>query len=109
MAFKATAGLHHPLRAPHPLSGEADAPRAVMHGFLNVFLAAAFAWHGERRIEPIVAETDARAFRFDERAHWRDRSLEAAQVRTAREQFAHAFGSCSFAEPVADLEALGWL
>ena len=80
-----------------------------MHGFLNVFLAAAFAWHGERDIEPVLAETDPAAFRFDDRAHWRDRSLDAEQVREARAHFAHAFGSCSFEEPVRDLEALGLL
>src|SRR5262245_27937410 len=44
LPFKATAGLHHPVRAPYPLTYESNAPRAVMHGFLNVFLAAAFAW-----------------------------------------------------------------
>ena len=109
LSFKATAGLHHPVRAEYPLTYESDAPRAVMHGFLNVFLAACFAWHGECDIEPILAETDAGAFRFDDRAHWRDRSLDAAEVRHAREYFAHAFGSCSFEEPVRDLEALGLL
>jgi hypothetical protein len=109
LPFKATAGLHHPVRAPHPLTYETDAPRAVMHGFLNVFLAAAFAWHGEWDIEPILAETDLAAFRFDGGAHWRGRSLDAAQVREARLRFAHSFGSCSFAEPVRDLEALGLL
>jgi hypothetical protein len=109
LPFKATAGLHHPVRAVHTLTYEADAPRAGMHGFLNVFLGAAFAWHGERHIEPILAETEPTAFRFDERAHWRDRSLDAGQVREARAQFAHAFGSCSFEEPVQGLEALGLL
>ena len=79
LPFKATAGLHHPIRAPHPLTYEANAPRAVMHGFLNVFMAAAFAWQGERKIEPILAETDANAFRFDERARWRDWSSKRAR------------------------------
>ena len=78
-----------------------------MHGFLNVFLAASFAWHGDRDIEPILAETDPTTFRFGQRASWRDRSLDAAQVREARTEFAHAFGSCSFEEPLRDLEALG--
>jgi hypothetical protein len=109
LPFKATAGLHHSVRAPQALTYEPDAPRAVMHGFLNVFLAAAFAWHGDRDIEPVLAETDAAAFRFDDRARWRDRSLDAAQVREVRTQFAHSFGSCSFEEPVRDLEALGLL
>ncbi len=38
--FKATAGLHHPVRAEHPLTYDADAPRALMHGYLNLFVAA---------------------------------------------------------------------
>jgi hypothetical protein len=109
LPFKATAGLHHPARAAHPLTYEPDSPRAVMHGFLNVFLAAAFAWHEDRDIEPVLAETDPAAFRFDDRARWRDRSLDAEQVRDARRHFAHSFGSCSFDEPVRDLEALGLL
>jgi hypothetical protein len=109
LPFKATAGLHHPIRALQPLTYGADAPRAVLHGFLNVFLAAAFAWHGQRNIEPILAELDGNAFRFDERAYWRDWSLDAGQIREARAQFSHSFGSCSFEEPVGDLEALGLL
>jgi hypothetical protein len=109
LPFKATAGLHHPVRAPHPLTYAADAPRAVMHGFLNVFMAAALAWHGDRDLEPVLAETDPASFRFDDRAHWRDRSLTADQVRDARTHFAHAFGSCSFDEPVDGLKDLGLL
>jgi hypothetical protein len=109
IAFKATAGLHHPIRSDHPLTYEPGAPRATMHGFVNVFLAAAFAWHGIRAIAPVLAETDAAAFRFDGRAHWRDLSLSAEQVRESRRKFAHSFGSCSFEEPIADLQSLGWL
>ena len=109
LPFKATAGLHHPIRSLHPLTYEAGAPRAMMHGFLNVFMAAAFAWHGKHNIEPVLTETDAKAFRFDGRAHWRDWSLDAEQVRDARQRFAHSFGSCSFDEPVHDLEGLGLL
>src|SRR5262249_44337983 len=41
LPFKSTAGLHHPVRKQHPLTYEPDAPQGVMHGFLNVFLAAA--------------------------------------------------------------------
>jgi hypothetical protein len=93
----------------HRLTYDTGAPSAVMHGFLNVFLAAAFAWHGRRPIEPILGETDAGAFRFDERAHWRDWSLDAAEIRAVRLQFAHSFGSCSFDEPIAGLVELGLL
>jgi hypothetical protein len=109
LPFKATAGLHHPVRAEQALTYAPDAPRATMHGFLNVFLAACFVWHGRSEIDPVLAETDPAAFRFDDRAHWRDWSLDVGQVQDARTNFAHAFGSCSFEEPVHDLEALGLL
>lgn len=109
LPFKATAGLHHPIRSRHPLTYESRAPEATMHGFLNVFLAAALAWSGVESIEPILAEEDAGAFHFDECAHWRNLSLTADQIGTARTHFAHSFGSCSFEEPLQDLEALGWL
>jgi hypothetical protein len=109
--FKATAGLHHPIRSLRPLTYAADSPRAVMHGFLNVFIAAAFAWHGEDELLPeILKEEDPRAFQFvGDVLHWRDYGLWTAQIASARRDFAHSFGSCSFEEPVADLRALGLL
>lgn len=106
LPFKATAGLHHPIRAVYPLTYEPEAPQAVMHGFLNVLMASAFAWHGEQEIEPIVSEMDPSAFSFDERAHWRNKSLDAAQISDARHRFIHSIGSCSFDEPVHELQAL---
>jgi hypothetical protein len=109
LAFKATAGLHHPVRSMQLLTYAPDAPRAAMHGFLNVFLAAAFAWHGLRDIDPILAETDVSAFSFGEEARWREHTLSAAQICEARKNFAHAFGSCSFEEPIQDLKGLGLL
>jgi hypothetical protein len=109
LPFKATAGLHHPIRASHPLTYEAGAPQAVMHGFLNVLLAAAFAWHGERNIEGILAETDSMAFDFTAQARWRDKSLSCDQVSEARLHFIHSIGSCSFDEPVNELQGLGLL
>jgi hypothetical protein len=109
LAFKATAGLHHPLRAMHPLTYEADAPQAVMHGFLNVLLGSCFAWHGEWDIEPIIAEMDPANFSFDERAHWRDKSLSISEINDARNNFIHSVGSCSFEEPIHDLQALALL
>jgi hypothetical protein len=37
LAFKATAGLHHPLRSLHPFTDQPESPAGMMHGFLNVF------------------------------------------------------------------------
>lgn len=112
--FKATAGLHHPIRSEHPLSYEPDAPTGMMHGFVNVFLAGAFV----RSIKgfdldttiAVLDETDPGAFVFDdEQVAWRDVVLPIVSLARVREGFATSYGSCSFDEPRDDLRALGLL
>lgn len=110
--FKATAGLHHPLRSRHALTYAAGSPQATMHGFLNLFVAAVFAWNGlgTDALHEILEETSADAFDFqDDQLCWRREALSTAQVRAGRRDFAHSFGSCSFEEPVSDLRELGLL
>ncbi len=111
--FKATAGLHHPVRAEHALSYEDDAPRAMMHGFINVFMAAALVKYAKLSLDDTIElldETDAAAFAFEEdRAAWRDREVSLIDLARSRESFALSYGSCSFEEPVADLKQLGLL
>lgn len=114
LAFKATAGLHHPLRAMHRLTYKSDSPQAVMHGFLNVFCAAVLLWHEpDHRQEAawMLSERDADAITMDEAMTWHNSgvTLSADQIRDARAQFCIAFGSCSFTEPIEDLRKLGWL
>lgn len=112
LPFKATAGLHHPLRSVRPLTYEQDSSQAMMHGFLNFFLAAAFAWHGTKEgvILEILNETEPGAFVFGERnVQWCGHKLSTQQIAQARRDFAHSFGSCSFEEPVTDLRRLDLL
>ncbi len=109
LPFKATAGLHHPVRSVRSLTYAQDSPRAVMHGFLNVFTAAAFAWHGAERglLLDVLQEEEAEAFAFGGKAlEWRGHALSAEQIAAARNEFAHSFGSCSFEEPIGDLREL---
>jgi hypothetical protein len=106
LAFKATAGLHHPIRCVRPLTYEADAPKATMHGFLNVFIAAAL----PRFATQILLEENPRAFAFDDGGlWWHDLRVPCEELVRLREQFAISFGSCSFEEPIADLKESGWL
>ena len=110
--FKATAGLHHAVRGEHPLTYEKGAPRATMHGFLNVFAAAAFAHAGmgASELEGLLEETEGTCFRLgNDGLAWRDRRIDTAALAAARRDFAVSFGSCSFREPVAELQALGLL
>ncbi|HYK04396.1 MAG TPA: hypothetical protein VE974_21780 [Thermoanaerobaculia bacterium] len=106
VAFKATAGLHHPLRCVKPLTYEPNAATGTMHGFLNVFLAAALLDDAEQ----VLAETDAKAFAFDdEGVTWRDRRVTTEELAEMRRTFATSFGSCSFEEPINDLRELNLL
>ncbi len=100
--YKATAGLHHPVRHVDAATG------FTMHGFLNLLTAAAIAPRADRAVlEAIVAEEDPAAFRFDEEAlAWRDQQIDTPELAAARESAFVAYGSCSFAEPVDDLVAL---
>lgn len=109
--FKATAGLHHPVRGLHLLAPD-GAARAMMHGFINLFLAAALAWFGaeEAAVRWTLAEEDPTAFRVDDDViRWHEHAMTADQLELVRRDFAISFGSCSFAEPVDDLRAMGWL
>jgi hypothetical protein len=110
--FKATAGLHHPLRSVNKLTYEPDSPTALMHGFLNVFLAAAFAYNGMSidQLVDLLEERSPEAFQFDSGGvTWRNEMVVRGQLRNARSLLAIAFGSCSFEEPIEDLKRIGLL
>jgi hypothetical protein len=105
--WKATAGLHHPVR-------RFDAALGVrMHGFLNVFGAGVLTHArqlAEGDVRRVLDEEDPRAFAFDDGGfRWRDFAVTADEVAAARHRAAVSFGSCSFDEPRDDLRALGLL
>lgn len=107
--FKATAGLHHPLRAEYRLTYEPDAPRGAMYGFLNVFLGAALHATGMPAAElpDLLEERSPDALRIDEVGiSWRRWCLTTDQAAAARASLALSFGSCSFREPIDDLKEL---
>ena len=105
--LKFTAGLHHPVRG---MDQTEDVP---MHGFLNVYGAALLApEHGldVAALEAVVTDSDPRSFRVDETAFaWCDQTVAAARIAELRRTLLGGFGSCSFAEPMADLRSLSLL
>jgi hypothetical protein len=93
LVFKATAGLHH---AYPTAAGE--------HGFLNLLAAAVFGDEEAALAAPAGSfELDAEAFRWD------GRSASPRQLADVRAALFHSIGSCSFFEPVDELERLGML
>jgi hypothetical protein len=115
--FKATAGLHHPLRG-HSFTHALDKTSTTrvsttMHGFLNVAIASAFAYH--HAITPneaaaILEEPSIDPFQFSEaEVRWHHHSLSLREIEHSRSQFFRSFGSCSFQEPINDLYDLRFL
>jgi hypothetical protein len=93
LVFKATAGLHH-----------AYATESGEHGFLNLLAAAVFGNEEEALEErPQAFALDAASFR------WRDREALPARLADVRASLFHSNGTCSFFEPVEELEQLGIL
>lgn len=93
LPFKATAGLHHPLRA------------AGGHGFLNVVAAALF---GEE--EEALGDEDPYNFALTaESFTWRGRSASAEELGRVRHELFAGFGSCSAQEPADELRSRGFL
>lgn len=94
IAFKATQGLHHPVPRP-----------GFPHGFLALLAALRLRQaRGEafRDVEACLGEADVAAFDLTDGLAWRGNSVSAAQLARLP---AFAIGSCSLAEPDADLLA----
>jgi len=102
--FKATAGLHHPVRRWD------DSVQAKMHGFLNVFGGGALAYLrglSEAQLAALLACEDPNSFRFESgEFRFEKWAVGADEVARARREAVISFGSCSFDEPRADLAAL---
>ncbi|BAY08473.1 hypothetical protein [Calothrix sp. NIES-2098] len=108
--FKATAGLHHPLPGKHRVTGEADSPVTVMHGFLNVIVLAALVYHQKLTLETaleLLPESSSDNFQFTrDSIAWKNHQVNISEIAEARKRFFRSFGSCSFQEPIDDLKEL---
>ena len=102
--FKATAGLHHPLRH------HAESVGCSQFGFLNVFVGAALAWNGRCEEDALVRILEAESledFQIEnDRIGFGGQHVTLDQIEHARERFCHSYGSCSFLEPQEDLHGL---
>ncbi|WP_416873120.1 hypothetical protein [Kitasatospora sp. SC0581] len=94
LPYKCTAGLHNAVRHTDPETGFEH------HGFLNVLLAAQET--DRAAAAAVLAERDGEVLAKAARA------LTDRQIVVIRNSFT-AFGTCSIAEPLGDLAALGLL
>jgi hypothetical protein len=101
--FKLTAGLHEPVAHLESSNG------AQSHGFLNVFVAAAVAYHDDASLRQMVEILDVQ-----EESRWKfspggvyldDLHFTSNSLDEVRGMFT-SFGSCSVQEPLAGLNRL---
>jgi hypothetical protein len=81
----------------------------MMHGFVNLFIAAAFVRAGMQSdiAVHLIEEQSEEAFHFDlDGVAWHQYRLSPGEIAEAHRAFAISFGSCSFTEPIADLRTL---
>lgn len=108
VAFKATAGLHHPIRNDYRLTYESDSKMATMFGFLNVFYATMMSWEhaiGIDELTEILAAKEPTRFKATEdEISWGDLTVKSKRVNKLRSQSIISFGSCSFLEPTNELQ-----
>lgn len=96
--FKATAGLHHPVRS------------GATHGFLNLLAAAVFTDARQSELERILSVEDPTAFDVgEERLALGALEASADRIASARKELFAGYGSCSWREPIHDLHELGVL
>jgi hypothetical protein len=106
IGFKATAGLHHPLRGRYRTTDAPGAPSGDMFGFLNLLLAATLmrGTLSDEDARALLEESDESAFVIDDQTiAWRERVADLETITATRARFATSFGSCSFREPVEEL------
>jgi len=103
--FKATAGLHHPFRYEDPDDG------FTHHGFVNIVTAAVMASSlDDSLLVELISDQDGANFDLAPSGlSWRGHSVTAEAVATGRAGLITSYGSCSVAEPLDDLAAMGVL
>jgi hypothetical protein len=105
--FKATAGLHHPVRHFNEDQG------VDMHGFLNVMFAITLGrvHHLDpSKIQEIIEERNPLSFEFiPSGIRWNTLAASTTDFIFDRKRHGLSIGSCSFNDPRADLVGLGWL
>lgn len=95
LPFKLTAGLHHAVRGPDPVTG------GVTHGVANVLLATVAAAEGAgcEQVAAALERTDADGLASEVRA------LTGDQVRRLRALWS-SFGCCGVLDPLTELDRL---
>jgi hypothetical protein len=102
--WKATAGLHNPVRCFDPALG------VLVHGFINLLMASVLAKAlalTKSQVQELIEDQDPQSFAWlDDRVAWRNLSIPKGAALNGPMQ---SFGTCSVDEPMQHLRELGWI
>ncbi len=111
VGYKFTAGLHHARAGEYALTYEADSPRGCCYGFSSLFALACLHWHGrlsddqlkDSLLDQAVPRLDAAGL------SWNEAHCAVEEIAEYRRAGGRSFGSCSFEEPLQELQEIGWI
>lgn len=112
VAYKFTAGLHHARAGSYALTYEVESPRARLFGFVSLFGLACLHWFGRLSSAELrlALASDECPLQVDERGlEYQGRRVSPDEIQEFRSRGARSFGSCSFAEPLQELQEIGWI
>lgn len=105
--YKATAGLHHPVRGEYRLTYDAGSATHTMNGFMNLLGATAALVEGDDSGALAIIDTDGSLISAaDGAVRFGAKAIADDDLAAARRLF-RGFGSCSFTEPVGELRETG--
>ncbi|ODT75712.1 hypothetical protein ABS71_04165 [bacterium SCN 62-11] len=109
--YKFTAGLHHACAGEYALTYQPDAPRARLYGFTSLFTLACLHWCGHISQAELTTElNNGGSPQADaEGLSWNDWRCSVAEIQDYRQRGGRSFGSCSFREPLEELQEMGWI
>lgn len=111
VAYKFTAGLHHACAGEYALTYESSSPRARLFGFTSLFALACLHWCAQLSTQELAEQLtlDKPPTADGQGLHWDGWSCAVPQVQEYRQRGGRSFGSCSFGEPLAELQEMGWI
>lgn len=109
--YKFTAGLHHACAGEYALTYQADSPRARLFGFTSLFGLACMHWCGQLSTRELSEQLalDEKPRADAQGLHWQQWSCGVEQIQDYRQRGGRSFGSCSFREPLQELQEMGWI
>lgn len=109
--YKFTAGLHHACAGEYALTYAPDSPRARLFGFTSLFTLACLHWDGQLSRGQLIDQLNTARVPLADAGglSWGGLRCTPEKIQDYRQRGGRSFGSCSFREPLEELQEMGWI